>query len=242
VDHDLLQTIWVEDTKIAPLSITQNELHPPVELFSYRNKSQWKEFAANSNMELLDEQFLISQGATVSIDVAHRDGLLHRGSWIAVLGNHFPGRECRVLLLQRTRSVKTCPGAWGLLGEHSNVGETAVDTVKRAMAEELGFAIQSNHPNVIVRKLLPNHQTVLVRTAYENVQRYDLQATSLFAVIVTEDVANSFRFDDEVANFEWKTIQELQTTVFCCNQDIDPLLKLIADVGVCCTNIKVKYA
>jgi isopentenyldiphosphate isomerase len=230
MNHDVvLRPIGVVESTTNSTSLaSQNELHPPVEVFSYRNRSTWNEFDADSNMELLDDQFLISQGATVSIDDAHREGLLHKGSWIAVVLRKRGHEECRVLLLQRTQSVKTCPGAWGLLGEHANVSEAAVETVKRAYREELGIAINSDDPNVVVMNLLPDHQMVLVRTAYEKVRRYDLQATSLFAVIVSEDAANSFRFDDEVANVDWKTIQELQTKVFCCNRDIDPLLKLVA--------------
>ena len=45
----------------------------------------------------------------------------------------------KVLFLQRSANVVTCPGTWSILGEHSIVGENARETVVRGVEEELGF-------------------------------------------------------------------------------------------------------
>ena len=62
---------------------------------------------------------------TVSIDIAHRTGRAHIGSY-------------NVLLLQRSKFVVTCSGTWSALGEHANVDEGPVDTVIWGVEEELG--------------------------------------------------------------------------------------------------------
>ena len=73
--------------------------------------------------------------------------------------------------------MKTCPGAWGLVGEHSNPEEPWRTTAARALREELGLSIDDDDPGLV--NLAPG-TSYLVKVAYDDVKRRDLQATALF--------------------------------------------------------------
>ena len=81
----------------------------------------------------IDPSTLVPKG-TYTIDVAHRRGLLHTGHVLYIMD-----ADGKILFLQRSASVKTCPGTWSILGEHANAGEDARETVVRGVEEELGF-------------------------------------------------------------------------------------------------------
>mmetsp|Transcript_18127 Transcript_18127/g.51886 ORF Transcript_18127/g.51886 Transcript_18127/m.51886 type:complete len:276 (-) Transcript_18127:130-957(-) len=75
----------------------------------------------------------ITKGGVVSIDHAHRHGLMHMGA--VVLVSDVRGD---VLLLKRGSHLATCPNSWGVLGEHSVSDEGPLDNAKRGVSEELG--------------------------------------------------------------------------------------------------------
>ena len=81
----------------------------------------------------LDPSRLISRGS-YPIDVTHRNGYLHTGHVLYIMD-----LSGRILFLQRSNDVVTCPGTWSLLGEHSVVGENDRESVVRGVEEELGF-------------------------------------------------------------------------------------------------------
>jgi len=81
----------------------------------------------------LDPSRLIPRGS-YPIDVTHRNGYLHVGNILYIMD-----LSGRMLFLQRSNDVVTCPGTWSLLGEHSVVGENDRESVVRGVEEELGF-------------------------------------------------------------------------------------------------------
>jgi len=199
-----------------------------VELYSYRSPSSkgarwssWGDFPQDSNLMVLEDDKLTSTGDIVPINIAHKQGLLHRGIWIAVLRSRGNNDDHEILLLRRTPSLKTCPNAWGLCGEHSDPGEDWVNTASRAILEELHV----DDSNISVVNLLPG-QSVLVRTPYTDLGRRDLQATGILAVVLTQEQANSIQPDDEVAGIKWALIDELET-IHACNDEISALAKFV---------------
>ena len=203
--------------------------------------SAWEDFPNETSHSLmhLDDANLISRKTVVSIDDAHRQGLLHRGVWLAVLRqttqhSHRRHKPYQILLLQRQLFLKTCPGAWSLLGEHSDTGETWIATAQRALLEELQLDNNNNNNNTDPSSdqqfvnLFPG-QSVLVRTEYVEVHRREMQATGLFAIVLgDEQIKNQMQPDKEVADTAWVDIAELYngTRVFC-NEQITSLAALV---------------
>jgi len=75
----------------------------------------------------------ITKGDVVTIDYAHRHGLMHMAA--VILLSDVSGD---VLLLKRQPHLATCPNSWGVIGEHSIVDEEALKNAKRRILEELG--------------------------------------------------------------------------------------------------------
>ena len=96
---------------------------------------QWADFDASSDLMTIDDESLHSRGLVVPIGVAHSQGLLHRGTWTAVITDEAPRR--RLLLLRRASHLATCPSAWGLVGEHSEVGEQWLDTSPAGLKQRM---------------------------------------------------------------------------------------------------------
>ena len=205
--------------------------------------ANWVDFATNSNLMRLADTHLVSRHEIVPIDVAHRQGLLHRGLWIAVLRRTTTGgivsenesvlghlndssAQYKVLLLERSQTVKTCPGAWGLVGEHNEVGETWKETAIRALSEELKLTLVSSEEQVV--NILPGY-SILVRTDYPDMGRRELQATALFAVILNEEQIMQLKPDDEVASIQWAAIHDLYEARKreYCNPDISALAAMV---------------
>lgn len=214
----------------------------------------WDDFPATANLMLLgDKQLVVAQQQTVSIDGAHSQGILHRGVWVAVLrpwpsrvakppkdhSRHQqlqqqqqvltrPKHEYQILFLQRSPALKTCGGSWSLMGEHCNPGETWRETVQRGLLEELHLgtssARQEGKQDYTTINLFPK-QSVLVRTRYGQVNRRELQATALFAVILSPD-QQRLEPDDEVAAWKWVALDELMHGTFC-NAEITQLSHLV---------------
>ena len=121
--------------------------HPDVAIYSYDGRNNWVDFAGMHNLDQLEDARIVSQKTTVPIGTAHAEGLFHRGLWLAVARHGQHGDE--ILLLHRSMSMKTCPGAWGLVGEHSNPEEPWRTTAARALREELGLNVHDDDPGLV---------------------------------------------------------------------------------------------
>eukprot|EP01062_Namystynia_karyoxenos_P053186 TRINITY_DN42981_c0_g1_i1.p1 TRINITY_DN42981_c0_g1~~TRINITY_DN42981_c0_g1_i1.p1 ORF type:complete len:235 (+),score=74.88 TRINITY_DN42981_c0_g1_i1:101-805(+) len=71
----------------------------------------------------------------VPLDLAHRSALVHRGVWVYATDG-----AGRLLMLRRPAHMRTCPGAWSIVGEHLQPGESYLAAARRGLAEELGWA------------------------------------------------------------------------------------------------------
>eukprot|EP00241_Pyramimonas_parkeae_P011041 CAMPEP_0114245724 /NCGR_PEP_ID=MMETSP0058-20121206/12060_1 /TAXON_ID=36894 /ORGANISM="Pyramimonas parkeae, CCMP726" /LENGTH=246 /DNA_ID=CAMNT_0001358819 /DNA_START=92 /DNA_END=832 /DNA_ORIENTATION=+ len=69
------------------------------------------------------------------IDLVHKQAFPHRGTITLVLNS-----LDQVLILQRSLQMRTCPGTWSLVGEHSQPMEEYVDTAVRGLKEELNIS------------------------------------------------------------------------------------------------------
>ena len=150
-------------------------------------------------------------------------------------------------MLKRGPHLQTCPNAWGLVGEHSDENESWEETAKRALQEEIQLDLSSSPVKVtsslsddeatngisassafppyrIVNLLSPQLASILVKTYYENVHRYELQATAFFAIMIPRDVSLKLKFDDEVAEIHWIPVGDM-LKVYTCNDEIFELLK-----------------
>lgn len=152
------------------------------------------------------------------------------------------------LLMRRSANLKTCPNAWGLCGEHSDPNESWEDTAQRAIHEELQLSpLKSDGTaRTIINLMAPVMTTnsnrnsssasrtsgggegssLLVQTPYTKLNRYDLQATGLLAVVISYKESLSIQPDDEVAELQWAPISKLQT-IHACNIEITNLAKVV---------------
>jgi 8-oxo-dGTP pyrophosphatase MutT (NUDIX family) len=183
------------------------------ELFSYapQDLQTWRDFPPESHMLEIPDAALHSRNVNVSINRAHGEGggLLHKGVWVAVLRLVQPANprgkvKRELLLVKRAPSLKTCPGAWGLVGEHSRPHEGWQATALRAVREELNLV----GANVHAKDLTLGH-SLLVRTQYNDTNKRELQATKLFSVSLRLDQTTKIGFDDEVAEFIWVSLDEV---------------------------------
>merc|ERR1712129_457548 len=110
----------------------------------------------------------------------------------------------RLLMLRRAPSLRTCPGAWGLLGEHQIEGEDAKGMARRALEEELGSEFLA-----VVAKSQPLLPRPIWYTA-DYGSRFDRQAIWVWQVTlnVTGDLA-PLSPDDEVTEIRWIPPSEL---------------------------------
>ena len=202
-------------------------------ILASRNQKSWASWegapADAVNFKKLADTQLVSQQKIVPIDVAHGQGLLHRGLWLAVLRRAPHGsnkNKYQVFLLRRASTLKTCPGAWSIVGEHSDPAEEWEDTARRALREELQLESLENKQLKLIN-LLPGH-SVLVRTHYREVQRFEFQATALFAVALTAEQVLRIQPDEEVASVQWVAISELLSGQRAyCNTEISSLAALV---------------
>ena len=197
--------------------------HPDVAIYSYEGRNDWADFAGMHNLDRLDDSRIVSRKTTVPIGTAHSQGLFHRGLWLAVARRRDGGGD-EILLLHRSMSMKTCPGAWGLVGEHSNPEEPWRTTAARALREELGLSIDDDDTGLV--NLAPGI-SYLVKVAYDDVKRRDLQATALFFYRIPGDA--KLHFDDEVAGTRWVAPRELKRLEFC-NAEITALARVAAEL------------
>ena len=202
---------------------TSDENHPDVAIYSYEGRKDWTDFNGMHNLDRLDDSRIVSRGTTVPISTVHAEGLFHRGLWLAVARRRDGGGD-EILLLHRSMSMKTCPGAWGLVGEHSNPEEPWRTTGARALREELGLGVADDDAGLV--NLAPG-TSYLVKVAYDDVKRRDLQATALFFYRISSDAP--LHFDEEVAGARWVAPRELKRLEFC-NGEITALAGVVAEL------------
>ena len=196
--------------------------HPDVAIYSYEGRQDWADFVGMHNLDQLDDSRIVSRKTTVPISTAHAEGLFHRGLWLAVARRGPHGDE--ILLLHRSMKMKTCPGAWGLVGEHSNPEEPWRTTAARALREELGLGVADDDPGLV--NLAPG-TSYLVKVAYDDVKRRDLQATALFFYRIPS--ASKLHFDEEVVGTRWVAPRELKRLEIC-NAEITALAGVVAEL------------
>lgn len=245
------QPFFVAELEIMAASPAQTGTQHSVELYSYydipvddinpstshsqrrapKSWASWEEAPSDVvNLKRLSDTRLISRQEIVPIDIAHGHGVLHRGLWLAVLRRDSGAADdidnYRLLLLRRASTLKTCPGAWSIVGEHSDPAEEWKDTAHRALREELQLEPTASEPFHLIN-LLSGH-SVLVRTHYKEVQRFEFQATALFAVVLTARQVLNIQPDEEVAAIQWVAVKELlpgQRSY--CNPEISALAALV---------------
>merc|ERR1711957_238700 len=117
---------------------------------------------------------------------------------------------------------------WSLLGEHSNVDESSIETVVRGLGEELGLGSPgidtTDVPGARTLELHPNHNAeekvfVTLQHATEfplyyirhygprNDDRVDRQLTYLWSAKFSKNHEEiKWQFDDEVADHTWMSL------------------------------------
>ncbi|KAL7438797.1 hypothetical protein ACHAXH_005370 [Discostella pseudostelligera] len=111
----------------------------------------------------IDPSTLISKGA-YPIDTVHINGYLHTGHVVFVMD-----ASRKLLFLQRSSNVITCPNTWSVLGEHTSIDDGSPwETVIRGIEEELGFRSfgqdTTNFPMMWNADLHPSHVTSSIKT------------------------------------------------------------------------------
>merc|ERR1712196_464674 len=105
-----------------------------------------------------------------SMSEAHNPpGRVHKGTWTFVVD-----ASQRILMLKRGPHLKTCPNAWGVLGEHSTPNESYEQAALRGISEELGLGTKdvSRSHNLTSFPVMFHHDYRL-----EGGSKLDMQAT-----------------------------------------------------------------
>lgn len=156
-----------------------------------------------------------------NIDETHLQGLYHTGVWIHVTTSSSSLNNSRIiqlLLLKRGPHLVTCPNSWGLVGEHTIKAETPLETVQRALVEELwGGSNQSYSEGVEFIRPLTSHPVFYFRD-YGPIRqgRIDRQLTYLYEVRMRPRQSDSgstipyLELDNEVADHQWIALDDYQ--------------------------------
>ena len=179
-----------------------------------------------SHLTPIDPSTLIPKGS-YSIDLVHRKGHLHTGHVLYVMD-----AAGKILFLQRSLDVVTCPGTWSILGEHSNAGEDAIETVVRGVEEELGFVAlnfdDSEFRGAWTANFHPrNRMEDTLRVTVQNMtefpmyyirhygprmdNRIDRQLTYLWMVHFPKRHEQiTWNLDHEVVNHKWMSLDDVE--------------------------------
>ena len=151
------------------------------------------DFDASSDLMTIADESLHSRGLVVPIGIAPAG--LAAPRHVDPVTDEAPGGACPAA---PRVALATCPSAWGLVGEHSEVGEDWLDT-RGVLEEELGLDLASGtiEPSLLV----PG--SVLVRAQYPELARRDLQATALTVAILPSERVEDIAPDSEVAEMRW---------------------------------------
>ena len=147
-----------------------------------------------------------------TIDKVHREGRIHKGSWIYMVynsplnnnngtnENDFDLDRKKLLILKRGEQLITCPGTWSLLGEHTYRDELPLETVRRGIREELGFPMLQyveEHGKITNLTEYPIYYERHYGTSNEG--RIDRQLTYLWLVeLNVQTISNANTVKDEI--------------------------------------------
>jgi len=144
-----------------------------------------------------------------------------------------------LLFLKRTPALKTCPGSWGLLGEHAHEDEGPADLAARALREEIGLSA----PGPVL--LSTNLTSGPIRYHYQHLEsggRIDDQLTWIWLVLLAAPAAEAgLVFDREVAAHAWVRPAEAQRWLArapadFCSPELGTLLARSLAILVRCTS------
>ncbi len=204
-----------------------------------------------SHLDMVDPNASLRPMGFAPLDTAHKEGRIHLGAWIHVVHSsiypHENSNEPKILLLKREEHLVTCPSTWSLVGEHTYRDEMAVETVKRAIREELGadaFLHLQRHGRITPLTEFP----IYYERDYgaSNGHRIDRQLTYLWLVEMNVDndvdddddesrkggndtgvdleiLESILQLDDEVAEHKWISLQEYSDLI---EEDFDRENKL----------------
>lgn len=116
---------------VAPLPDGQDEREKDVMTFDFAKDGKITE--QPPHLTPIDPILSLQSEGFTTLDLAHREGKIHTGSWIFVVDN-----SDKLLLLRRGPELVTCPLSWSMVGEHAYRDENKKDTLKRGIEEELG--------------------------------------------------------------------------------------------------------
>lgn len=167
------------------------------------------DFKANvpepSHLTLINvTESLIPRSKMMWIDSVHRQGLVHIGDWLWIMDS-----QQKVLTIQRGQQLVTCPGAWGLVGEHQNRDEDPIETARRAVREELGSTMLDHIS--FIEPLAPLPLYYIRDYGPTNGNRVDRQPTYIWWIQMDQPGSQlPLKLDDEVANHAWMSTEQLQ--------------------------------
>lgn len=152
-------------------------------------------------LEEFNPALLVDKGV-VTIDYAHRHGILHIGVTCMVMD-----AEGLILLLRRGPHLVTCPNAWGIVGEHAVGRESVATNVKRGVVEELGEEVWKHVEKVQNLTTFPVYMKREIEDYGKNSRkgkRIDHQLLYMWAVTLDKRHEGvRLHLDDEVAEHKW---------------------------------------
>jgi len=196
---------------VAPPADGQDEREKDVMTFVFAKDGKITE--QPPHLTHLDPILSLQSEGFTTLDLAHREGKIHTGSWIFVVDS-----SDKLLLLRRGPELVTCPLAWSMVGEHAYRDETKKDTLKRGIEEELGdktwksildtgsYAELTDLPLFYFRDYGPEREG-----------RIDRQVTHLWlvelGVSAEEADAKIMQLDEEVHEHKWMPLEEAEKWV-----------------------------
>eukprot|EP01083_Nonionella_stella_P296065 1005889_1 len=211
---------------------SSNEMENDIQVFELRSGKAHPSHLDQIN-PLTDLKSIGFQG----LDSAHRDGMIHLGAWIHVIDSSL-SHDPRLLLLKRGEDLVTCPNSWGLVGEHAYRDEPPIETVRRALLEELGSqCLHHVDAHGSIRNL--TEFPVYYERDYgaNNGNRIDRQITYIWLVEMNldshQEADKMLELDHEVADHMWMSLDEYEQWVESdtslkdfCHETITSLIRL----------------
>lgn len=137
----------------------------------------------------------------VSIDTAHKNAIIHRGSFVVV-----KNELNQVLFVKRSPQSVTMPSCWSIMGEHTTFGESYKDAALRCVKEETTFINKDSHP--AEASSLDNGLPQLWYIQYPD-GRADLQWVRFFLVkLVSKNIIVN---KAEASDFAWVSVETLDS-------------------------------
>jgi ADP-ribose pyrophosphatase len=177
------------------------------------------------HLQPIDPRIHLKHAGFESIDVVHRKGYIHMGTWIHVIDSSLKSHsEPRILIIKRKEELVTCPGKWSLVGEHAYRDESPMDNVRRGLKEELGSSFLDyvdKYGSITKLMDLPVYFELDYGPSKVG-RRIDKQVTHLWLVEapIERNVSNDrvtfeniIEFDHEVADHAWKSKDEIENWI-----------------------------